>query len=149
MRWYGRSGSCMCVWRRWVPKQERSRSLALVYSGMYTGSILGLGLSPHMVASLGWSSVFYIFGTLGIAWFVFWVQVGCRALTAVQFLPCGALSNTVGKCQVSDITSALPSAERQQWAAGGRFRIRGGVGVHRRQHLRSGVALCDLHCRAI
>lgn len=36
--------------RRWVPKQERSRSLALVYSGMYTGSILGLALSPHMIA---------------------------------------------------------------------------------------------------
>ena len=35
---------------RWVPKQERSRSLALVYSGMYTGSILGLALSPHMVS---------------------------------------------------------------------------------------------------
>lgn len=38
--------------RRWVPKQERSRSLALVYSGMYTGSILGLALSPHMVTAL-------------------------------------------------------------------------------------------------
>jgi len=59
---------------RWVPKQERSRSLALVYSGMYTGSILGLSLSPHMIASLGWSSVFYIFGSLGVAWFAFWVQ---------------------------------------------------------------------------
>lgn len=39
---------------RWVPKQERSRSLALVYSGMYTGSILGLALSPHMVGC-SWS----------------------------------------------------------------------------------------------
>jgi len=29
--------------------KERSRSLALVYSGMYSGSILGLALSPHMV----------------------------------------------------------------------------------------------------
>ncbi len=34
---------------RWVPVQERSRSLALVYSGMYTGSILGLALSPHLI----------------------------------------------------------------------------------------------------
>ena len=32
-----------------MPVQERSRSLALVYSGMYTGSILGLALSPHMI----------------------------------------------------------------------------------------------------
>lgn len=28
---------------KWVPVGERSRSLALVYSGMYTGSVVGLG----------------------------------------------------------------------------------------------------------
>ena len=35
---------------RWVPVGERSSHLALVYSGMYTGSIMGLALSPQMVA---------------------------------------------------------------------------------------------------
>lgn len=57
---------------RWVPVQERSRSLAMVYSGMYAGSIAGLSLSPHMVAALGWPSVFFIFGSLGVAWFAVW-----------------------------------------------------------------------------
>lgn len=57
---------------RWVPVAERSRSLALVYSGMFVGSILGLGLSPHLMASLGWPSVFYIFGALGVVWFGAW-----------------------------------------------------------------------------
>lgn len=52
--------------------QERSRSLSLVYSGMYTGSMAGLAASPQMVASLGWPSVFYIFGSLGLVWSVFW-----------------------------------------------------------------------------
>lgn len=33
---------------RWVPVRERSRSLSLVYSGMYTGSMLGLALSPQV-----------------------------------------------------------------------------------------------------
>ena len=33
---------------RWVPVKERSRSLALVYSGMFLGSILGLSLSPQV-----------------------------------------------------------------------------------------------------
>lgn len=57
---------------RWVPVGERSRSLALVYSGMYSGSILGLALSPHMVATLQWPSVFYVFGFIGIFWFLAW-----------------------------------------------------------------------------
>jgi MFS family permease len=51
---------------------ERSRSLSLVYSGMFIGSILGLGLSPHMIAALGWPSVFYIFGSLGVVWYWAW-----------------------------------------------------------------------------
>ena len=58
--------------------RERSRSLALVYSGMYTGSILGLALSPHMIEVLHWHSVFYIFGSLGVVWFALWnAQVRC------------------------------------------------------------------------
>ena len=57
---------------RWVPALERSRSLALVYSGMYVGSMLGLGLSPSLIASKGWPSVFYIFGSLGVLWGVLW-----------------------------------------------------------------------------
>jgi len=58
---------------RWVPGQERSRSLALVYSGMYTGSITGLAFSPALIESFGWPSVFYIFGSLGTVWFAFWM----------------------------------------------------------------------------
>ena len=57
---------------RWVPVQERSRSLALVYSGMYSGSVLGLALSPHMIHALQWPSVFYVFGALGVVWWLVW-----------------------------------------------------------------------------
>ena len=39
---------------------------------MYTGSILGLALSPHMVEVLSWPSVFYIFGAVGIVWYFLW-----------------------------------------------------------------------------
>jgi ACS family sodium-dependent inorganic phosphate cotransporter len=57
---------------RWVPVAERSRSLALVYSGMFVGSIVGLALSPQLIARFGWPSVFYGFGALGIAWYAAW-----------------------------------------------------------------------------
>ena len=59
--------------------RERSRSLSLVYSGMYTGSMLGLALSPSMIASWGWASVFYVFGLAGLAWYVWWDRQAAAA----------------------------------------------------------------------
>jgi len=58
----------------WVPVQERSRALALVYSGMYAGSVAGLGASPHIIHAAGWPSVFFIFGALGIVWYLVWMS---------------------------------------------------------------------------
>lgn len=39
---------------------------------MFIGSILGLALSPHMIQSLGWPSVFYVFGSWGVVWYTVW-----------------------------------------------------------------------------
>ncbi|KQK03950.1 hypothetical protein BRADI_2g10810v3 [Brachypodium distachyon] len=58
---------------KWVPVSERSRSLALVYSGMYLGSVTGLAFSPFLIHKFGWPSVFYSFGSLGTVWFATWV----------------------------------------------------------------------------
>jgi len=57
---------------KWIPVSERSRSLALVYSGMYLGSVTGLGFSPLLISRFGWPSVFYAFGSLGTVWFALW-----------------------------------------------------------------------------
>lgn len=57
---------------KWVPVSERSRSLALVYSGMYLGSVTGLAFSPYLIHTFGWPSVFYSFGSLGTVWFAAW-----------------------------------------------------------------------------
>ncbi|GKV37436.1 hypothetical protein SLEP1_g45467 [Rubroshorea leprosula] len=43
---------------KWVLVAERSRSLALVYSGMYCGSVTGLDFSPFLIQKFGWLSVF-------------------------------------------------------------------------------------------
>eukprot|EP01018_Ginkgo_biloba_P018646 Gb_01310 [translate_table: standard] len=57
---------------RWIPVEERSRSLALVYSGMYLGSVTGLAFSPMLIHKFGWPSVFFSFGSLGALWFATW-----------------------------------------------------------------------------
>ncbi|KAM2647676.1 hypothetical protein TB1_000896 [Malus domestica] len=44
---------------KWILVAERSRSLALVYSGMYLGSVTGLAFSPYLIHQFGWPSVFY------------------------------------------------------------------------------------------
>lgn len=58
---------------KWVPVAERSRSLALVYSGMYLGSVAGLAFSPFLIHEFGWPSVFYSFGSLGTVWVALWL----------------------------------------------------------------------------
>ncbi|KAJ4970449.1 hypothetical protein NE237_003548 [Protea cynaroides] len=59
---------------KWIPVGERSRSLALVYSGMYLGSVTGLAFSPMLIHNLGWPSVFYSFGSVGTVWFAVWLS---------------------------------------------------------------------------
>ncbi|KAK8345660.1 hypothetical protein V6Z12_A07G163600 [Gossypium hirsutum] len=59
---------------KWIPVSERSRSLALVYSGMYLGSVIGLAFSPILINKFGWPSVFYSFGSLGSIWFALWLR---------------------------------------------------------------------------
>ena len=60
---------------RWVPPLERSRFAAYVYAGANFGTIISLPLSGWL-CSLdfmgGWPLAFYIFGSLGIIWFIFW-----------------------------------------------------------------------------
>ncbi|XP_043723675.1 ascorbate transporter, chloroplastic-like isoform X2 [Telopea speciosissima] len=59
---------------KWIPVGERSRSLALVYSGMYLGSVTGLAFSPLLIHRFGWPSVFYSFGSVGTVWFAIWLS---------------------------------------------------------------------------
>ncbi|XP_066397693.1 probable anion transporter 6, chloroplastic [Miscanthus floridulus] len=53
---------------RSIPLQERSRAVAVVFGGLSFGSVLGLLFAPPIIQNLGWESVFYIFGLLGIVW---------------------------------------------------------------------------------
>ena len=57
---------------RWTIGSERSRAISLHFSGVAFGTIIALLISPAIVLWLGWPSVFYISGALGIMWLVLW-----------------------------------------------------------------------------
>ncbi|GBO04148.1 Sialin, partial [Araneus ventricosus] len=58
---------------RWAPKNERSRMVTVTYTGSSVGSVVSFALSGIISDTLGWPSVFYIFGILGIIWTLFWL----------------------------------------------------------------------------
>jgi ACS family sodium-dependent inorganic phosphate cotransporter len=58
---------------RWIPPAERSRSVALLLSGVPVGTVFALLTSGWIVAHFGWASVFYLFGASGVAWVVIWI----------------------------------------------------------------------------
>ncbi|XP_014300025.2 sialin-like [Microplitis demolitor] len=60
----------------WVPPLERSKFAALVYAGSNFGTVISLPLSGYLCSLEfwgGWPLAFYLFGTLGILWYVFWM----------------------------------------------------------------------------
>lgn len=60
---------------RWAPVSERGRMGSLVFGGAQIGNIAGTYLSGLVIKETGeWQSVFYLFGAVGILWFILWVS---------------------------------------------------------------------------
>jgi len=58
---------------RWTLPSERTRVIALNFSGMYVGTVVALTATPAIIAHFGWPSVFYISGGIGAAWVAVWL----------------------------------------------------------------------------
>ncbi|KAM7292521.1 putative inorganic phosphate cotransporter [Ixodes scapularis] len=60
---------------RWLPKDERSFLSTVIYSGGQIGTVIAMPISGILCDSTflgGWPAAFYVFGLIGIVWFVFW-----------------------------------------------------------------------------
>ena len=53
---------------RWSTPQERSRFTAFSYAGSAFGTVIAMPACSYMCETIGWQSVFYVFGALGIIW---------------------------------------------------------------------------------
>lgn len=60
---------------KWSPPLERSRLSSFVYSGAYVGTVIAFPISGVVSSNpkLGWPVIFYLFGALGVIWFIFWI----------------------------------------------------------------------------
>lgn len=61
------------MWSKWAPPQERSRMVMAAMSGMQVGVVISLAASGILASTVGWESVFYVFGAIGCAWSVLWL----------------------------------------------------------------------------
>ena len=57
---------------RWFPSNETAKAVAINASGIPIGTVFALLLTPIIVEQLGWEWAFYLFGLLGVAWYIAW-----------------------------------------------------------------------------
>jgi len=67
--------SIYSLYARWIPLTERSRAVGLANSGIPLGTVFALVVTPMIVAAFGWQWAFYLFGAVGVIWFVCWQAV--------------------------------------------------------------------------
>lgn len=60
---------------QWAPPEERGRIGSLVFGGAQIGNIAGTFFSGLLMRDGNWSSVFYLFGGIGVLWFILWVYI--------------------------------------------------------------------------
>lgn len=63
------------MWSTWAPPLERSRLLTISNIGAHLGTVVALPLSGEICFYLDWTYVFYLFGAIGLVWFVLWAAL--------------------------------------------------------------------------
>jgi len=60
---------------RWFPADEKSKAVAFNASGIPIGTVFALVVTPLIVLHLGWEWAFYLFGLVGVFWFIAWQKL--------------------------------------------------------------------------
>ncbi|KAM6186547.1 sialin [Rhynchocyon petersi] len=63
------------MWSSWAPPLERSKLLSISYAGAQLGTVISLPLSGIICFYMDWTYVFYLFGIVGIFWFILWIRL--------------------------------------------------------------------------
>lgn len=62
---------------QWTPPEERSKIGSLVFAGAQLGTVVTSSLSGLILhySPIGWPAVFYLFGSIGVLWFIVWTLI--------------------------------------------------------------------------
>ncbi len=58
----------------WMPLKERSMSIGLISAAASVGTVAALLTTGKLIEWFGWQFVFYLFGSLGFVWTLFWIR---------------------------------------------------------------------------
>lgn len=58
-----------------IPPSRRSTALGGCFTGFHSGNLVGLFLSPLLLATLGWRGLFFVFGVLGLPLLAAWLAI--------------------------------------------------------------------------
>ncbi len=60
---------------RWFGAEEKSKAIAFNASGIPIGTVFALIMTPIIVEYLGWEWAFYLFGLVGVIWYIAWQRM--------------------------------------------------------------------------
>ncbi|XP_044473042.1 probable anion transporter 3, chloroplastic [Mangifera indica] len=60
---------------RWFPSHERASAVGISMAGFHLGNVVGLVLTPIMLATTGITGPFFLFSSLGLLWMTSWSSV--------------------------------------------------------------------------
>lgn len=62
---------------QWTPPEERSKLGSLVFAGAQLGTVFSTSVSGVILhyTAIGWPAVFYVFGSIGVLWFIVWTLI--------------------------------------------------------------------------
>lgn len=63
------------LYARWLPSEERSRAVSLMFAGIPAGTVLGLTVSGLLVQRQGWPAAFHVFGLIGLVFAAAWFWI--------------------------------------------------------------------------
>ena len=65
--------SIYALYSQWIHPDRRASAVGLMNSGIAGGSVIALICTPWIISEWSWQGAFYLYGLLGVVWFIFWI----------------------------------------------------------------------------